>query len=115
MYMKTIKLAAVAAVLVGTAAAEDLDTLVAVTTNGVVLTTSGYSIDIDYADDGTYSGSVMGSAFTGKWNIDGDQLCTSSSLAPTETCTTYPAGKGPGDSFEVENPTLGTVTVKINE
>ena len=94
MYMKTMTLAAVAAILVGAAAAEDLDTLVAVTTNDAVLTTNGYAIEIDYADDGTYSGVVMGSAFTGEWTIKGDELCTTSSLSPTETCTTYPAGKG---------------------
>ena len=91
------------------------DTLAAVTTKGVVLTTQGYGIAITYAEDGTYSGDAMGTVFTGKWRAEGDELCTSSSMSPTETCTTYPEGKGAGDSFEVTNPTLGKVAVKINE
>lgn len=89
-------------------------TLNAVITRGVVLTTPDYEIPITYAPDGTYSGQLGETAFQGRWRIEGAQLCASSSMSPTETCTEYPPGMGPGDAFEVNNPALGRVTVTIN-
>ena len=96
------------------AAAQAERTLNAVVTRGVVLTTPDYEIPITYAPDGTYSGQLGDTAFQGRWRIDGAQLCASSSMSPTETCTEYPPGMGPGDAFEVNNPALGRITVRIN-
>lgn len=115
--MKKFVLAAVLSVGLAApvAMAEPGDTLQVLVANDAVITAQGYAIPIDYNEDGTYSGEAMGSAFTGKWRIDGNKLCTSSSLSPTESCTEYPEGKGAGDEFTVTSPTLGAVTVKINE
>jgi hypothetical protein len=41
-------------------------------------------------------------AVTGTWRIDGDKLCTTTPEAG-ETCSTYPADKKSGDTFEVSN------------
>ena len=107
-----VPLLAVAAAMPAAAQAER--TLNAVVTKGVVLTSPDYEIPITYAPDGTYSGQLGETAFQGRWRIDGARLCAASSMSPTETCTEYPPGMGPGDAFEVNNPALGRITVKIN-
>ncbi|MEM5518681.1 hypothetical protein WNY37_17115 [Henriciella sp. AS95] len=112
---KTVFVLAAAACISSAAYAEGNDTLNVLIANDAVITTQGLSIPIDYNEDGTYSGVAMGSSFTGSWRIEGDSLCTTSTLSPTESCTEYPEGKSAGDEFEVTSPTLGTVTVKINE
>lgn len=112
---KTILIALAVPMLAAPALAQGSDTLNAVVANGIVIDAQGYSIPIEYSDDGTYSGSLGGTSFNGKWRIEGKSLCTTSDMSPTETCTEYPDGKGAGDEFEVTNPALGKVNVKINE
>jgi hypothetical protein len=97
------------------ASAQSADTLAAMVRNGATFSTQGIKINVDYAEDGTFSGDAAGTDFTGTYRIVGDQLCTSSSLATSETCTVYPPGKAPGDMFEVSSPTMGTLTVRIND
>jgi len=87
------------------------DTLVAVTTNGMVISLPQGDIDVAYTPDGKFS--AAGGAVTGAWRIDGDKLCTTSTVDPTENCVVYPTGKKPGDSFDVTGA-QGTATVKIN-
>lgn len=108
------KLILSAAIAVGLAAPAFADTLEAVTTKGVVLSVQGMEIPINYAEDGTFSGNAMGQDFTGNWRVDGASLCTTSDFQPEETCTEYPADKGPGDEFTIEGA-MGPVTIKINE
>ncbi|WP_139792341.1 hypothetical protein [Henriciella litoralis] len=96
------------------ASAQASDTLTAIIQNGATFSTQGFKINVNYAEDGTFSGDAAGSDFSGTYRIEGDQLCTSSSLSSSETCTEYPPGKAPGDTFEVSSPTMGTITVLIN-
>lgn len=105
----------VSSLMVPPALAQASDTLKVLVAKDAVLTTQGYSIPIDYHEDGTYSGEAMGSAFTGEWRIEDTKLCTRSSMSPGETCTEYPTGKTAGDEFEVTSPTLGIVTIRIND
>ena len=108
------KLIIATALAVGLAAPALADTLEAVTTKGVVISMQGMEIPINYAADGTFSGEAMGMPFEGNWRIEGASLCTTSDFAPDESCTEYPADKGPGDSFDIEGA-MGTATIKINE
>ncbi|MEQ8558709.1 MAG: hypothetical protein RIB03_10370 [Henriciella sp.] len=110
----TVAIAA-AAIIAPTALAQGNDTLRAVVANGVVINVGKHAIPISYKEDGTYSGAASGASFAGKWRIDGAKLCTISEMSPSETCTTYPDGMGPGDEFEVTNPSLGKVTVRIRK
>jgi len=82
-----------------------------VTTNGIVISIPQGDFPVTYTPDGKFS--VAGGVATGTWRIDGDKLCTISSVDPTENCVAYPHGKKAGDSFDVTGP-QGTATVKIN-
>jgi hypothetical protein len=111
--------AAAAAMLAAPAFAQDATTLQNVTTKGSVIKADMQGTPIElpmtYKADGTYATSAMGQDITGKWRIDGDNLCTENAMSPNETCIAYPAGKNPGDEFTVVHPMLGNVTVKINK
>ena len=85
-------------------------TLEEVTTKGVVLMIQGQEIDVAYTPDGKFT--AAGGQISGEWRIDGDKLCTKSSLQPEERCTAYPKDKKSGDSFEITGA-MGAVTVKI--
>ena len=85
-------------------------TLQEVTTKGVILTVQGQEIDVNYTPDGKFT--AAGGQITGDWRIDGDKLCTKSSLQPEERCVEYPKDKKSGDNFEVTGA-MGAVTVKI--
>jgi hypothetical protein len=87
------------------------DTLQEVTTHGMVIVLPTGDIDVAYTPDGKFT--AASGAVTGTWRIDGDKLCTTSSVDPTENCVPYPTGKKAGDSFEVTGP-QGTATVRIN-
>lgn len=100
-------------VLAAAAQAPAVDTLYYVVRDGVTMTVQGHIIEIDYADDGTFSGTAAGSPFEGQYRLDGNQLCVTSSLSVSETCTSYPEGKRPGDEFEVVSPSLGPVRIRI--
>jgi hypothetical protein len=97
------------------------DTLKNVTTKGTVMTGTIQSMDVtyitDYAADGTYRTSIEGMdrIMTGKWRIEGDKLCTRGDGNPADMCTAYPAGKKPGDTFDVQHPALGAAKVTIRQ
>jgi hypothetical protein len=94
------------------------DTLTEVTTKGMVLTVMGMDIDVTYTPDGKWAAknddltAMLGAELTGAWRIDGDKLCTTSTVVPDEDCAVYPAGKTSGDSFEVSGAN-GPAMVKI--
>ena len=116
--MKTLQLAACAALLATPALAETSSTLQAVTTRGVVMQTRfGFDVPITYAADGTFTAQPPGQSVSGTWRIvDGRTLCTRLGADPTETCATYPDGKQAGDAFELDGAmgeALGKVTVRI--
>lgn len=113
---KTLILVAAATAMLATPAMarESETTLDHVIKKGVVLSVSGFEIPVMYHEDGTYTANAMGSDVPGTWRIDGASLCTESSMQPGETCTEYPEGKGPGDSFEVMGA-MGPATITINE
>lgn len=94
-------------------AAPAIDTLYFVVRDGIVMSTQGHTMVIDYNDDGTFSGDVSGSAFEGTYRLDGARLCATSSLAASETCITYPEGMQSGDTFDAVSPALGGVRIHI--
>ena len=85
-------------------------TLEEIVAHGMVVTIGDMDIDITFTPDGKFS--AMAGALTGAWKIDGDKMCTTSSLDPTETCLAYPKDKKSGDSFDLAGP-QGTAKVKI--
>jgi hypothetical protein len=86
------------------------DTLQEVTTHGIDLIIGDMTIKVDYTPDGKFT--ALDGQVTGTWKIDGNKLCTSSSVDPNVTCVEYPTGKKSGDSFELSSP-QGSVTIKI--
>jgi hypothetical protein len=107
--MRSLFLAATAA-LAFAAAPALADTLQELTTHGMVLTVQGMDIDVTYTPDGKFS--ALDGQVTGTWRIDGDKLCTTSNVDPTEQCVAYPHDKKSGDSFEVTGP-QGSAMIKI--
>jgi hypothetical protein len=91
--------------------AEEPTTLQYVTTKGVVMKVSGLDVPVTYTADGKFT--AMNGAITGSWRIEGDKMCSRSSLEPNEACVTYPSGKKPGDEFELAGP-QGPFRIKIN-
>jgi hypothetical protein len=106
------------AALTAFAAPAFADTLTEVTTKGIVLTVMDMDIDITYTPDGKWAAknddltAMLGAPLTGAWRVDGDKLCTTSTVAPDEDCVAYPADKKSGDSFEVSG-SQGPAMVKI--
>ena len=103
---------AIAAVLVAPAVAQEPTTLQHVTNKSVIMKVAGMDIPVTYKADGTFS--AMEGQVTGKWKIVGETMCSTSNMDPNETCILYPAGKKPGDEFEIMSP-QGMVTIQINE
>lgn len=90
-------------------------TLQHVTTRGITMAVMGLQIPVAYTDDGKFTAAPPGTKVEGVWRIDGDSLCTKVGADP-EVCVVYPAGKKPGDSFDVPGamgPQMGTVRVTI--
>jgi hypothetical protein len=85
-------------------------TLTEVVAHGIILTIGDMDIPVTYTPDGKFS--AMDGAVTGTWKIDGDKMCTTSSVDPNETCVVYPADKKSGDTFTLEGP-QGSVQIKI--
>ncbi|RIJ23572.1 hypothetical protein D1224_04720 [Henriciella barbarensis] len=94
-------------------AAPPIDTLYFVVRDGIVMTTQGHTMVIDYNEDGTFIGELRGSAFEGTYRLDGARLCAMSSLATSETCIAYPEGMTSGDTFDAVSPALGGVRIHI--
>ncbi len=112
-----ILIGAIALGLAAPAFAEDNDTLKHVIANGSVVQANmqgqEFDLDMTYKADGSYTASVMGQEVGGTWKVDGDNLCTESQMG--SSCVTYPSGKVPGDSFKVDHPALGAITVTIKK
>ena len=106
--MKTLLLAAALAALATPALADTVDEIVK---HGMTLIIQGQEIDVTYTPDGKFT--AADGQVTGAWRKDGDnKMCSSSNFDPNETCTTFPADKKSGDSFDITNP-MGTATIKI--
>ena len=78
--------------------------------HGMVVTIADMDIDLSFTPDGKWTG--MAGQLAGTWRIDGEKLCTTSNLAPEESCAVYPKDKKSGDVFEVSNE-LGSAKVRI--
>jgi hypothetical protein len=117
--MRSLMLAAAAMALTAPAFAQDKTTLGYVTTKGTVVKAdmqgTAVELPMTYKADGSYATNAMGQDVTGTWRIDGDKLCTKNAMSPNESCTVFPAGKKPGDSFTIEHPMFGQATVTINQ
>lgn len=87
------------------------DTLQAITTKGMVLTVSGFDIEMSFSPDHRFT--AMEGALTGKWRVDGKSLCTTGDADSVESCTEYPVGKKSGDTFEVTNPQGAAFAIRI--
>jgi hypothetical protein len=103
---------AIAAALAAPAFAQEPTTLQYVTTKGSILKIPGMDIPVTYTPDGKFS--AMDGQVTGTWKIVGETLCVKTSYEPVEACTLYPAGKKPGDEFEINSP-QGAVTIQIQK
>jgi hypothetical protein len=91
-----------AALILGVSATPALaGTLQEITLHGMVVTIADMDFDLTFTPDGRFTG--LNGQLTGTWKIDGDKLCTTSTLDPNETCAPYPADKKSGDTFEVSN------------
>jgi len=114
--MQCLLTGAVVAAFASLALAQEAPTtLQNVTTRGIVIQAYGLDIPVSYTPDGKFSGGPPGQTVEGVWRIDGDKLCTRVAGDP-EVCAVYPAGKKPGDVFDVEGalgPQLGVVKVTI--
>jgi roadblock/LC7 domain-containing protein len=104
--------AAAVAAFVAQAAAQEPTTLQYVTTKSVVMKVSGMEIAVTYTPDGKFT--AMNGAITGAYRIVGDKMCSTNNMEPAEACVVYPAGKKPGDEFEVVGP-QGPFVIKINK
>lgn len=113
--MRFILTAAFATLLATPAPAQAPTTLQHVTARGIVMKVYGMEIPVAYTPDGKFSAMAGGSAVSGTWRIDGERLCTR--VEPdAEVCAAYPAGKRPGDTFDVPGamgPAMGVVAVSI--
>jgi hypothetical protein len=102
----------IAAALAAPAFGQEPTTLQYVTTKGSILRIPGMDIPVTYTPDGKFS--AMDGQVTGTWKIVGETLCVTSNFEPVEACTLYPAGKKPGDEFEIMSP-QGAVMIQINK
>ena len=85
-------------------------TLEEVVAHGMVVTIGDMDIDISFTPDGKFTG--LEGQLTGAWKIDGDKMCTTSNLDPSESCAVYPKDKKSGDSFDCGH--LGKKTIGDN-
>ncbi len=94
-------IAAAASLALGAVATPALaDTLQEITSHGMVVTIADMDIDVTFTPDGKFT--ALGGAISGTYKVDGLKLCTTTA-EQGENCTTYPAGKKSGDTFEVSN------------
>jgi hypothetical protein len=92
--------------------AQEPTTLDHVTTKGVVMHVGGMDIAVKYMPDGKFT--AMDGAVTGQWKRDGDTMCSTNNMDPTEVCVAYPKDKKPGDTFEITSP-QGPISITINK
>ena len=110
--MRTFLPIAFAAALVAPAFAQEPTTLQYITTKGIILKVPGMDIPVTYMPDGKWT--AMDGQVSGTWKIVGETLCVTSTYEPAEAWTLYPAGKKPGDEFEIMSP-QGPVSIQINK
>jgi hypothetical protein len=101
-----------AVVIAAPAVAQEKTTLEWLTTKGSILKVAGAEIPVTYTPDGKFT--AMDGQVTGTWKIVGETLCVTTNFDPAESCTLYPAGKKPGDEFEVVSP-QGAAMVQIQK
>lgn len=102
---------AIAAPALAQTAAPPSDTIKAILEKGVTMTVMGYSGEIEYKADGTYSG-FDGQA-TGTYTVDGTKMCSTSDMGTG--CAEYPVGKKPGDAFKIAIEGIGEVEIAIRQ
>lgn len=107
-----IAMAMIAALPIAPAFAQEPTTLDYVTTKSVVMKVAGMEIPVTYTPDGKMS--AMDGQVHGAWRIVGETLCATTNMFEGEQCILYPAGKKPGDEFDIDSP-QGTVTIAINK
>lgn len=112
--MRILPTLAIALALAAPALAQEKTTLQHMVEHGIVVKFPGVDIehDVAYLPDGKFS--AMNGQATGTWRIEGEALCAKGATDPAEVCTRYPAGKKPGDIFDVDAP-QGAVTIQINK
>jgi len=106
--------AALAAFIAAPAFAAD-STQEAMVKNGATLEVQGMALDIDYKpgatiNEGTFTIASVG--FDGTYKIEGKKMCLG--IMGTDSCSDYPEGKGPGDSFDIETD-MGPIHVTIRK
>lgn len=94
------------------ASAEYNSTIDYVLKNGAIYNIMGIGYSVVWSEDGTYVADGFSAIYNGKWRRDGDTFCIHPAGDP-ETCSVYPDGQGPGDSFEIISDLWGPVTVEI--
>jgi len=75
-----------------------------------ITTTSGATVLITFAANGTYTTS---SGSSGAWTINGDQLCTVRAADNASSCGALPSGKVLGDSWATTDGNGNQVTASI--
>lgn len=100
--------------------AEDMTTLQYLVKNGAVIKATSrqgrpIEMHVTYKEDGTSVMTGLGpQELSGRWRAVDDRFCTSNEMSPAETCFEIPAGKKPGDSFNVTTA-LGEAVLTVNE
>jgi hypothetical protein len=75
-----------------------------------VTTSTGATVMITFAANGTYTTSTGSS---GTWTLTGDQLCTVRAADNVSSCGALPSGKALGDSWVTTDGNGATVTASI--
>jgi hypothetical protein len=109
--MRFLPMLLIATAIAAPALAQEKTTLQHMIEKGIIVKFPGLDLDVFYHADGKYS--ARGGTVTGTWRIEGEALCAKAADG-AEQCTLYPAGKKPGDEFDVEGPS-GQVTIRINK
>jgi hypothetical protein len=86
------------------------DTYRAILARGLFIVTPDAEIDVKFTPDGKFT--AFKGLSSGVWRFEGEKLCSTPNETLIETCGVYPAGKKPGDTFEINAPS-GRVTVRI--
>jgi hypothetical protein len=108
--MRRVLIAIAAALAVASPAAAAGTTIQEMIDHGIVLIVADMNIDVTYTKDGKFTAAE--GQVTGTYRVDGEKLCSTSNVDPTESCFTYPKDKKSGDTFDLDTP-QGPVKIKI--
>src|SRR5690242_1194939 len=97
--MRILPIPLTSVLLAAPAFAQEKTTLEYIITKGSVLKVAGMEFPTTYTPDGKFT--AADGQVTGTWRIVGETLCVTTSYDPNEGCTLYPAGKKPGEEFEI--------------